>query len=136
VLNGVSPSRTVISIADRMPEIGKALYETGPASGIARVARYLEDQVAVGVLAVDDCELAAASSWTRASQQPSSRCFSTPQSDRVTNASITWWRPQCTRSLSLIAAEFPSLLRSDDEIWRRGEVWLLKIAWRIWRCPD
>ena len=58
--NGVSPLRTVISIADRMPEIGKTFYETGPAFGIARVARYLEDQVAAGVLAVEDCELAAA----------------------------------------------------------------------------
>ena len=32
----------------------------GPAIGIARVARYLEDQVAAGVLAIEDCELAAA----------------------------------------------------------------------------
>ena len=45
----VSPLRTVISIADRMPELGKRFYETGPAYGIARVARYLEDQVAAGV---------------------------------------------------------------------------------------
>lgn len=58
--NGVSPLRTVISIADRMPEIGKKFYETGPAFGIARVSRYLEDQAAAGVLAVEDCELAAA----------------------------------------------------------------------------
>jgi len=58
--NGVSPLRTVISIADRMPEIGKTFYETGPAFGIACVARYLEDQVAAGVLAIEDCELAAA----------------------------------------------------------------------------
>jgi AcrR family transcriptional regulator len=56
----VSPLRTVISIADRMPELGKRFYETGPASGIARVARYIEDQVAAGILAVEDCELAAA----------------------------------------------------------------------------
>jgi AcrR family transcriptional regulator len=58
--NSVSPLRTVISIADRMPEIGKGFYETGPACGIARVARYLEDQVAASVLAIEDCELAAA----------------------------------------------------------------------------
>jgi AefR-like transcriptional repressor, C-terminal domain len=38
--------RTVISIADLMPEPGKRFYEAGPAYGIARVARYLEDQVA------------------------------------------------------------------------------------------
>jgi AcrR family transcriptional regulator len=58
--DGVSPLRTVISIADRMPELGKRFYETGPAYGIARVARYLEDQVIAGVLAIEDCELAAA----------------------------------------------------------------------------
>ena len=57
--NGLSPLRTVISIADRMPEVGKTFYETGPAFGIARVARYLEDQVAAGVLAIEDRELAA-----------------------------------------------------------------------------
>ena len=56
----VSPLRTVISIADRMPELGKRFYETGPAYGIARVAHYLEDQVAAAILAIDDCELAAA----------------------------------------------------------------------------
>jgi AcrR family transcriptional regulator len=52
--------RTVISIADRMPEIGRKFYETGPAVGIARLAAYLERQVAAGVLAIDDCEVAAA----------------------------------------------------------------------------
>src|SRR6476646_5681962 len=52
--------RSVTSTADRMPELGKRFYETGPAYGIARVARYLEDQVAAGVLAIEDCELAAA----------------------------------------------------------------------------
>jgi AcrR family transcriptional regulator len=56
----VSPLRTVISIADRMPELGKRFYETGPAFGVARVARYLEDQVAAGILLIEDCELAAA----------------------------------------------------------------------------
>ena len=59
-LHRISSLRTVIAIADRMPELGKRFYETGPACGIARVARYLEDQVAAGVLATDDCELAAA----------------------------------------------------------------------------
>jgi AcrR family transcriptional regulator len=52
--------RTVISIAERMPEIGRKFYEAGPARGIATLRRYLESQVAAGILAVDDCELAAA----------------------------------------------------------------------------
>ena len=34
-----SSLRIVIAIADRMPEIGKAFYETGPAEGIARLGR-------------------------------------------------------------------------------------------------
>jgi AcrR family transcriptional regulator len=58
--NKVSPIRTVIAIADRMPEIGRRFYETGPAKGIAYLASYLEAQVAAGVLAVGDCEVAAA----------------------------------------------------------------------------
>jgi AcrR family transcriptional regulator len=56
----ISSLRTVIAIAERMPELGKRFYAMGPASGIARVARYIEDQVKAGVLAVPDCELAAA----------------------------------------------------------------------------
>lgn len=56
----VSSIRTVIAIAERMPQLGKRFYNMGPASGIAHVARYIEDQVKAGVLAVPDCELAAA----------------------------------------------------------------------------
>jgi AcrR family transcriptional regulator len=52
--------RTVIAIAERMPELGRKVYETGPAVGVARLAAYLQAQVDAGVLAVDDCEVAAA----------------------------------------------------------------------------
>jgi AcrR family transcriptional regulator len=55
-----SALRTVIAIADRMPEIGKKFYESGPACGIAMLAAYIKRQVDAGVLAVDDCEVAAA----------------------------------------------------------------------------
>jgi AcrR family transcriptional regulator len=55
-----SAVRTVIAIADRMPEIGRTFYETGPAQGIARLGAYLEAQTRAGVLAVDDPEIAAA----------------------------------------------------------------------------
>jgi AcrR family transcriptional regulator len=55
-----SALRTVVAIADRMPEIGKIFYETGPAVGIAKVAAYLRAQTEAHVLAVDDCEIAAA----------------------------------------------------------------------------
>jgi hypothetical protein len=43
-----------------MPEIGKKFYETGPAKGIMTLCRYLEGQVAVGNLTIEDCEVAAA----------------------------------------------------------------------------
>ena len=55
-----SPLRTVIAIADRMPEIGKKFYESGPACGIAMLAGYIKRQVDAGILAVEDCEVAAA----------------------------------------------------------------------------
>jgi AcrR family transcriptional regulator len=57
---GMSPLRTVISISERMPEIGREFYETGPAQGIATLRRYLENEVAAGTLAIEDCEVAAA----------------------------------------------------------------------------
>jgi AcrR family transcriptional regulator len=55
-----SPLRTIIAIAERMPEIGRQAYETGPARGVAQLGAYLEAQVAAGVLVVEDCEVAAA----------------------------------------------------------------------------
>jgi AcrR family transcriptional regulator len=55
-----SAIRTVIAIADRMPEVGRRFYESGPAAGIARLAAYLAAQVEAGVLAIEDCEIAAA----------------------------------------------------------------------------
>jgi AcrR family transcriptional regulator len=51
--------RTVTSIAQRMPDLGKRFYEMGPAYGMKRVAGYLQHQVEAGVLEVPDCELAA-----------------------------------------------------------------------------
>jgi AcrR family transcriptional regulator len=52
--------RIVIGIADRKPEIGKVFYETGPAQGINRLEAYLKAQVDAGVVAIEDCRLAAA----------------------------------------------------------------------------
>ena len=54
-----SALRTVVAIADRMPEIGRIFYETGPAVGIAKVAAYLRAQHDAGILAIDDFEIAA-----------------------------------------------------------------------------
>ena len=57
---GSSPLRTVIAIAERMPEVGRRFYESGPGFGILQLKAYLDAQVAAGVLAVEDCEVAAA----------------------------------------------------------------------------
>jgi AcrR family transcriptional regulator len=54
-----STLRIVIAIADRMPEIGKAFYETGPAEGTARLKAYLDAQVRAGILVIEDSEVAA-----------------------------------------------------------------------------
>ena len=43
---GVSALRTIIAIADRMPEIGAKFYCAGPARGIDSLRRYLEEKVA------------------------------------------------------------------------------------------
>jgi AcrR family transcriptional regulator len=56
----MSPLRTVISISERMPEIGRDFYESGPALGVATLRGYLEGRVAAGTLTIDDCEVAAA----------------------------------------------------------------------------
>lgn len=56
----LSPLRTVISIAGRMPALGQRFYDAGPATGVARLGDYLDAQIAAGVLAIEDREVAAA----------------------------------------------------------------------------
>jgi AcrR family transcriptional regulator len=56
----LSSLRTIIAVAERMPDLGRKIYETGPAVAIAKLAAYLRAQVNAGVLAADDCEVAAA----------------------------------------------------------------------------
>lgn len=55
-----SALRTVIAIAERMPELGRKFYEFGPKCGIERLQTYLKAQCDAGVLAIDDSEVAAA----------------------------------------------------------------------------
>jgi AcrR family transcriptional regulator len=55
-----SAIRTVIAIADRMPEVGRKFYESGPARGIAALADYFSAQVDAGVLSMEDIRIAAA----------------------------------------------------------------------------
>jgi len=56
---GGSAIRTVMAIAERMPEVGRRYYEQVLEKTIGRFAAYLDAHVRAGELAVDDCELAA-----------------------------------------------------------------------------
>ena len=56
----MAPVRTIMGISERMPDVGRKFYETGPATGIRCVAAYLRAQVTAGVLEVEDAEVAAA----------------------------------------------------------------------------
>ncbi|MDB5621244.1 TetR/AcrR family transcriptional regulator [Tardiphaga sp.] len=56
---GGSSTRTVMAIAERMPEVGQRFYNNVVALTIGRLAAYLEARVTAGDLAIDDCSLAA-----------------------------------------------------------------------------
>lgn len=57
---GVSELRTIIAIADRMPQLGAKFFTAGPAFGIEKLGKYLEEKVAAGILEPHDCEVSAA----------------------------------------------------------------------------
>jgi len=57
---GGSSIRTVMAIAERMPEVGCRFYQNVLASTISRLADYLQAHVGPDDLAIDDCGLAAA----------------------------------------------------------------------------
>src|SRR5712675_1297831 len=56
---GGSSIRTVMAIAERMPEVGRQFYENVIALTIRRLADYLDAHVAAGDLEIEDSELAA-----------------------------------------------------------------------------
>jgi AcrR family transcriptional regulator len=56
---GGSAIRTVMAIAERMPEVGRRYYEHVLEQTIHRLASYLEAHVQAKDVAIDDCELAA-----------------------------------------------------------------------------
>jgi AcrR family transcriptional regulator len=58
--SGGSAIRTVMAIAERMPEVGRRYYERVLDKSINRLADYLGAHVGPGDLAIDDCHLAAA----------------------------------------------------------------------------
>jgi AcrR family transcriptional regulator len=57
---GGSSIRTVMAIAERMPEVGRRFYENVLANSINGLADYLQAHVGPKDLAIDDCQLAAA----------------------------------------------------------------------------
>jgi AcrR family transcriptional regulator len=57
---GGSAIRTVMAIAERMPDVGKRFYEAVLAHSIRQVANYLDARVAADELKIQDTELAAA----------------------------------------------------------------------------
>src|ERR1700682_913546 len=56
---GGSATRTVMAIAERMPEVGRRFYNNVIALTIARLAAFLEVRARLGDLEIDDCQLAA-----------------------------------------------------------------------------
>ena len=56
---GGSAIRTVMAIAERMPEVGRRYYECVLDKTINRLAAYLDAHVASGELAIEDRQLAA-----------------------------------------------------------------------------
>jgi AcrR family transcriptional regulator len=54
-----SAIRTVMAIAERMPDVGRRFYEQVIENRIKRLADYLEAHVKAKHLAIDDCQLAA-----------------------------------------------------------------------------
>ena len=56
---GGSAIRTVMAIAERMPEVGRRFYEKVLQHNINRLAAYLEARVKAGEVEIDDCPLAA-----------------------------------------------------------------------------
>jgi AcrR family transcriptional regulator len=54
-----SATRTVMAIAERMPEVGRRFYENVVALTIRRLAAYLGARAKAGDLEIEDCELAA-----------------------------------------------------------------------------
>ena len=57
---GGSSIRTVMAIAERMPDVGRRFYDNVLAKTIDRLADYLRAHVRPNDLAIDDCRLAAA----------------------------------------------------------------------------
>ena len=118
----LSSLRTVIAVAERMPDLGRKIYETGPAFGIAKLTAYLRAQVDAGVLAIDDCEVAAAQfieTCHATMFKPMLFNFAPPPTpERIT--------PRCRYRGPHISCRLPGALNADQNfddcasgVWRR-----------------
>lgn len=56
----IAGMRTAMGIAERMPEVGRAFYQRGPATTIRMLAAYFDAKVAAGELDVPNTALASA----------------------------------------------------------------------------
>jgi AcrR family transcriptional regulator len=56
---GGSAIRTVMAIAERMPDVGRRYYERVLENTINRLAAYLDARVKVGEIRIEECQLAA-----------------------------------------------------------------------------
>lgn len=57
---GVSELRTIVAIADRMPQLGAKFYFAGPAFGVQKLSAYFEEKIAARILEPHDTEVSAA----------------------------------------------------------------------------
>ncbi|TBW36655.1 TetR/AcrR family transcriptional regulator [Siculibacillus lacustris] len=55
----IAQVRTVMAVAPKFPQIGRAFYEAGPVFGLRRLSAYLDRQVAEGRLEIADSRKAA-----------------------------------------------------------------------------
>ncbi len=58
--DSIAQFRIVVAAGAKFPAIGEAFYEAGPAHGRRRLAQFLDEQVAAGLLAIPGTETAAA----------------------------------------------------------------------------
>jgi AcrR family transcriptional regulator len=57
--SSIAHTRTVIAVASKFPQIGRAFYEAGPSYGIERLTQFLRKNADLGRLEIDDAAFAA-----------------------------------------------------------------------------
>ncbi len=105
----VMATRTIVAMAERMPDIALEFYDSGPRQCAGQLSEYFERQVAAGRLAIPDINLAAAqfldltqSTLTRplmfgATEQPSEGHMDAVVKSAVDVFLAAYQRPQAER---------------------------------------